>query len=199
VTKAARTLPVKAFPTAASWEAWLAEQPLTSGGVWLKLAKASAKVQSLSRQEAIDCALCHGWIDGQLDKFDENWWLIRFTPRRPNSKWSQKNRERALALVRDKRMAASGLRQIEQAKADGRWDAAYAPASTIDVPDDLAAALARNAKAKTFFATLDGTNRYSILFRVHTAKKEQTRADRIRTFVAMLARGETIHPRKRKA
>jgi uncharacterized protein YdeI (YjbR/CyaY-like superfamily) len=199
VTKAARTLPVKAFPTAAAWEAWLAEQPLTSGGVWLKLAKASAKGQSLSRQEAIDGALCHGWIDGQLDKFDENCWLIRFTPRRSNSKWSQKNRERALALVRDKRMAASGLRQIEQAKADGRWDAAYAPASTIDVPNDLAAALARNAKAKTFFATLDGANRYSILFRVHTAKKEQTRADRIRTFVAMLARGETIHPRKRKA
>lgn len=199
MTKAARSLPVKAFPTAAAWEVWLAEQPPTSGGVWLKLAKASAKAKSVSRQEAIDGALCHGWIDGQLDKFDENWWLIRFTPRKPNSKWSQKNRDRALVLIRDKRMAASGLRQIEQAKADGRWDAAYAPASTVDVPDDLAAALARNAKAKAFFATLDGTNRYSILHRVHTAKKEQTRADRISTFVEMLARGETIHPRKRKA
>ena len=189
-------LPVKAFPTLRVWEAWLAKQPATSKGLWLKLAKKSAKSASVSRAEAIDGALCHGWIDGQLDKFDDDWWLVRFTPRKPGSKWSEKNRDRALVLIREKRMAASGLREIEQAKADGRWDVAYAPQSKATVPDDLEKALAKNKNARSFFATLDSANRYAILYRVHTAAKAETRARRIEALVAMLGRGETIHPRK---
>lgn len=194
--KSSHDLPVKAFASLQVWEAWLKAQPETARGVWLKLAKKSAATASVSRQEAIDGALCHGWIDGQLDKFDENWWLIRFTPRKPTGKWSEKNRDRALALMKEGRMTAAGLRHIEQAKVDGRWDAAYASQSTVTIPEDLAAALAQDRKAKSFFATLDAVNRYSILHRVHTAKKAETRARRIETFVAMLSRGETIHPRK---
>lgn len=194
--KPERDLPVKAFASLQAWQTWLEAQPATSGGVWLKLAKKSAKAASVSRQEAIDGALCHGWIDGQLDKFDADWWLVRFTPRKPNSKWSEKNRDRALALVKEGHVTASGLREIERAKADGRWDAAYAPQSTVTIPDDLDVALAQNKKAKSFFATLDSTNRYAILHRVQTAKKAETRARRVETFVAMLSRGETIYPRK---
>lgn len=197
--KPARDLPTKAFASLQAWEAWLKAQPATSRGVWLKLAKKSANATSVSRQEAIDGALCHGWIDGQLDKFDDDWWLIRFTPRKSGGKWSEKNRDRALALIKEGRMTAAGLHHIEQAKSDGRWDAAYASQSTVTIPEDLDAALAQDKKAKSFFATLDGANRYAILYRVHTAKKAETRARRIETFVAMLSRGETIHPRKAAA
>ncbi|WP_424628029.1 YdeI/OmpD-associated family protein [Bradyrhizobium sp. SYSU BS000235] len=198
-TKSSRDLPVKAFTSPQAWEDWLKAQPATSEGVWLKLAKQSAKAASVSRQEAIDGALCHGWIDGQLDKFDEDWWLIRFTPRKPGGKWSEKNRDRALALIKEGRMTPAGLHHIEQAKSDGRWEVAYASQSKVTIPEDLDAALAQDKKAKSFFATLEGANRYSILHRVHTAKKPETRARRIETFVAMLSRGETIHPRKPKA
>ena len=196
VAKNSGDLPLKAFVSLQAWESWLKAQPATSRGVWLKLAKQSARAESVSRQEAIDGALCHGWIDGQLDKFDEDWWLIRFTPRKPDGKWSEKNRDRALALIKEGRMTAAGLHHIEQAKSDGRWDAAYASQSRATIPEDLEAALAQNNKAKSFFAALDGANRYAILYRVHTAKKAETRARRIETFVAMLSRGETIHPRK---
>lgn len=194
--KPGRDLPVKAFASLREWQTWLEAQPTTSGGVWLKLAKKSAKAASVSRQEAIDGAICHGWIDGQLDKFDADWWLVRFTPRKPNSKWSEKNRDRALALMKEGRVTAAGLREIERAKADGRWDVAYAPQSTATIPDDLDAALAQNKKAKSFFATLDSRNRFAILHRVQTAKKAETRARRVETFVAMLSRGETIYPLK---
>lgn len=193
----ARDLPVLAFKSLQAWENWLAAQPAESPGVWLKLAKKSACAPSVSRQEAIDGALCHGWIDGQLDKFDANWWLVRFTPRKPNGKWSRKNRDRALELMTLKRIKPAGRREIEQAQADGRWDQAYASQSVSEIPDDLGAALAKDRKAKAFFATLDGTNRYAILYRVMTAKKPETRARRVETFVAMLSRGETIHPRKK--
>jgi uncharacterized protein YdeI (YjbR/CyaY-like superfamily) len=193
----ARDLPVLAFKSLRAWEDWLAAQPAGSPGVWLKLAKKSAGVPSVTRQEAIDGALCHGWIDGQLDKFDADWWLVRFTPRKPNGKWSQKNRDRALELIKLKRIKPAGLGVIEQAKADGRWDQAYASQGAARIPDDLDAALAKNKKAMTFFTTLDSANRYSILHRVATAKKPETRARRIETFVAMLSRGETIHPRKK--
>lgn len=196
--KVKRDLPIVAFKSLQAWETWLAAQPAESSGVWLKLAKKSAKAASVSRQEAIDGALCHGWIDGQLDKFDDDWWLVRFTPRKPNSKWSEKNRDRASELLKLKRMSAAGLREIQQAKADGRWGQAYAPQSTAAIPDDLNAALKKNKKAMSFFATLDGANRYSIVYRVHTAKKPETRARRIETFIDMLSRGETIHPPKIK-
>jgi uncharacterized protein YdeI (YjbR/CyaY-like superfamily) len=186
-------LPIRAFADAAAWEAWLADQPRTSPGVWLKLAKASAGSASVSKAEAIDGALCHGWIDGQLNRYDDDWWLIRFTPRKARSKWSENNRTRATELLAGKRVAKAGLAEIEAAKADGRWDAAYASASTIAVPDDLAAALDAEPEARAFFDTLTGANRYAILYRVHEAKKPVTRAARIARFVAMCARGETVH------
>jgi uncharacterized protein YdeI (YjbR/CyaY-like superfamily) len=189
-------LPVLAFASSAEWEAWLEAQPATSKGVWLKLAKAASGIPSVSKQEAIDGALCHGWIDGQLDKFDTNHWVIRFTPRRPKGKWSQANRERALALIRLGRMQPAGMRAIDQAKHDGRWEAAYAPQSKATVPEDLQSVLDRSPRAKRYFDQLDSRNRYAILYRVQDAKKPETRAQRIEKYVAMLARGETIYPTK---
>lgn len=193
-----RDLPVLAFKSQPAWDEWLASRPATAKGLWLKLAKKSSGVASVSKAEAIDTALCHGWIDGQLDSFDDDFWLIRFTPRQSTSKWSEKNRSRALELIAQKLMRPAGLREIDRAKKDGRWDAAYAPQSAAEVPDDLRAALAVNRKAGRFFEQLDGANRYSILYRIHTAKKPETRAARIATFVAMLAQGKTIHPQKVK-
>ena len=174
MVKAKRDLLVIAFKSQQAWDAWLTSQPAQSKGLWLKLAKKSSGVASVSRQEAIDTALCHGWIDGQLDSFDDDYWLIRFTPRQSTSKWSEKNRARALQLVELKRMWPAGLNEIERAKKYGRWEAAYAPQSTAQVPDDLHAALAKNKKAKSFFETLDSTNRYAILHRIHNAKKAET-------------------------
>jgi uncharacterized protein YdeI (YjbR/CyaY-like superfamily) len=189
-------LPVLAFASSAEWEAWLAAQPDTSKGVWLKLAKAASGIPSVSKQEAIDGALCHGWIDGQLDKFDADHWLIRFTPRRPNGVWSRINRERALVLIELGRMRPAGLKEIERAKHDGRWEAAYAQQSKATVPDDLQSALDRKPAAKRHFEKLDSHNRYAILYRVQGAKKPETRAQRIEKYVTMLARGETIYPKK---
>jgi uncharacterized protein YdeI (YjbR/CyaY-like superfamily) len=199
MAKARRDLPVIAFKSQRAFEVWLAAQPDNSRGLWLKIAKKSSGMISISRDEAVDAALCHGWIDGQLDSFDDAYWLIRFTRRQPASIWSEKNRARALQLVELGVMRRSGLREIDRAKADGRWDRAYAGASTAKVPDDLRAALAKDKKAAAFFETLDAKNRYAILYRTHNAKKAETRAARIAKFVAMLARGETIHPQKAKA
>lgn len=192
-------LPVLAFKTQPAWDAWLASQPMGAEGLWLKLAKKSSGIASVSRAEAIDTALCHGWIDGQLDSFDDDFWLVRFTPRQPTSKWSEKNRSRALELIAQKLMRPAGLSAIERARKDGRWDSAYAPRSTAEVPDDLRIALTKSEKAARFFETLDGANRYAILYRVQTAKKPETRAARIAAYVAMLAEGKTIHPQKVKA
>jgi uncharacterized protein YdeI (YjbR/CyaY-like superfamily) len=148
-------------------------------------------------EEAIDGALCHGWIDGQLQPYDERYWLVRFTPRSERSKWSRLNRARVEDLIEKGRMCAAGLEEVNRAKADGRWDAAYPPQSKAAVPDDLQLALNQNTEAQRQFAKLDSANRYAILYRVHEAKKPETRADRIEKYVRMLARGETIHPRKR--
>lgn len=186
-------LPIIGFAEAGAFDAWLAAEPRDSKGLWLKLGKKGAGVASLSKAEAIDAALCHGWIDGQLDKYDEMHWLVRFTPRKRASKWSEVNRRRALELIAEGRMRPAGLAEIEAAKADGRWDAAYAPASTAQVPPDLQAALDAAPKAASFFATLKGANRYAIIYRIGTAKKEETRARRIADFIAMLERGETVH------
>jgi uncharacterized protein YdeI (YjbR/CyaY-like superfamily) len=198
MAKAKRDLPVVAFKSQQAWDAWLTSQSAQSKGLWLKLAKKASGITSVSKAEAIDTALCHGWIDGQLDSFDGNYWLIRFTPRQSTSKWSEKNRARALQLVELKRMQSAGLGEIERAKKDGRWDAAYAPQSTAQVPDDLCAALAKNKQAKSFFETLDSTNRYAILHRIHDAKKAETRMARIEKYVAMLIEGKTIYPQKPK-
>ena len=196
MAKARRDLPVVAFKSQQAFDSWLVSQPADSRGLWLKIARKSSGISSISRDEAVDTALCHGWIDGQLDSFDDKYWLISFTPRKSTSIWSEKNRARALELVKLGEMRTAGLRQIDRAKADGRWERAYAAASTATVPDDLRAALARNKKAAAFFETLDAKNRYAILHRTHNAKKAETRAARIAKFVAMLARGETIHPQK---
>lgn len=185
-----------AFRTASQWERWIAKQPRSSKGVWLKLAKKDSGIRSVSHQEAIDGALCHGWIDGQLQKYDERCWLIRFTPRSSRSKWSKINQARARTLSDDKRLSPAGLEEIQRAKADGRWEAAYAPQSKAVVPLDLQQALDKNPKAKQLFLKLDSANRYAILYRVHDAKKPETRAKRIEQYVEMLARGETLHPRK---
>ena len=196
MAKSRRDLPVIAFKTQQAWDAWLTSQQAPSKGLWLKLAKKSSGLASVSKPEAIDTALCHGWIDGQLDSFDDHYWLIRFTPRQSASKWSEKNRTRALELVALGRMRPAGLNEIERAQNDGRWNAAYAPQSTAHVPDDLRAVLAKNKKAKSFFETLDSANRYAILHRIHVAKKPETRMARIEKYVAMLIEGKTIHPPK---
>ncbi len=185
---------MRSFASSAEWEAWLVSQPLTSKGVWLKLAKGASNIASVSKREAIDGALCHGWIDGLVNKFDADYWLIRFTPRRPKGKWSRINRARALVLIKLGQMRPAGMSEITRAKLDGRWSAAYEPQSKAKVPEDLQRVLDRNPAAKRHFDRLDSANRYAILYRVHDAKKPETRMDRIEKFVTMLSRGETIHP-----
>jgi uncharacterized protein YdeI (YjbR/CyaY-like superfamily) len=199
MAKPSRDLPVLAFKSQRAFDTWLASQPAHCRGLWLKVAKKSSGIASISRDEAVDAALCHGWIDGQLDRFDDAHWLIRFTPRQSTSKWSEKNRARAVELAALGRMRGAGLSEIERAKKDGRWDAAYAAQSTAQVPDDLQRALSKSKKAKAFFETLDSKNRFAILYRIHGAKKPETRAARIEKFVAMLIAGETLHPRRAKA
>jgi len=189
-----RDLPVLAFASRAAWEAWLAERHASSSGLWLKIAKKGSGIDSVSYAEALDAALCYGWIDGQKDKLDDDHWLQRFTPRTPRSKWSKINCDKAEALLEKGEMRAPGRREIERAKADGRWEAAYQGQRTATVPDDLERALAKNRRARDFFATLDGANRYAILYRIHEAKKPETRAHRIEKYVAMLAAGQKIHP-----
>lgn len=185
-------LPIKPFRDAAAWEKWLAAHSAHKG-VWLKIAKKDAGIASVSYAEALDVALCHGWIDGQKHGCDERFFLQRFTPRRPKSLWSKINIGHVERLTAACRMQAAGLREVDAAKADGRWQAAYDGAASMQVPEELAAALAKNRKAKAFFDRLDKTNRYSVCWRVHTAKKPETRAARIMKLVDMLARGEKIH------
>ncbi len=186
-------LPILAFRDAAVLERWLEAQANNSRGLWIKFAKAGSGVASVSKADAIDAALCHGWIDGQLDKYDDDHWLVRFTPRTARSKWSQVNRQRATELLEAGRMTPLGLAQVEAAKADGRWDAAYASASKAEVPADLRAALDQNPRAAAFFATLSGANRYAVLYRIGAVRKPETRARKIAQFVAMLERHETVH------
>jgi uncharacterized protein YdeI (YjbR/CyaY-like superfamily) len=186
--------PVGSFATREAWEAWLAEQHASSSGLWLKLAKKGSGLESISRADALEVALCYGWIDGQADSFDDDHWLQRFTPRTPRSKWSRINREKAMQLIETGAMKPAGLREIERAKADGRWAAAYEPPSTATIPDDLQAELAKSDRAGEFFATLDSRNRYAILHRIQDAKRPETRARRIAKYVAMLNEGKKIYP-----
>lgn len=186
-------LPILAFADARAFDAWLVSQGASAPGLWLKLAKKGAPEPTIAKAEAIDAALCHGWIDGQLDTYDDHYWLIRFTPRKRRSRWSKLNRTRASALLAEGRVRPAGLAQIELAKSDGRWEAAYAPASAAEAPPDLAAALAANPKAAAFFATLKGANRYAVIYRIGAVKTPEARARKIARFVAMLERGETIH------
>jgi uncharacterized protein YdeI (YjbR/CyaY-like superfamily) len=187
-------LEIVAFASAEAFEAWLGENHAVSPGIWLKLRKKSPGVVALDYARALDVALCYGWIDGQKAAFDDQWWLQRFTPRTARSKWSKVNRDKAAALIEQGRMRPAGRAEVDRAMADGRWEAAYDGSKAATVPDDLAAALAADPAAAEFFATLDRQNRYAILYRVQDAKRPETRARRIETYVAMLARGEKLHP-----
>jgi uncharacterized protein YdeI (YjbR/CyaY-like superfamily) len=189
-------LPALAFDDRAAWESWLETNGARSPGLWMKLAKAGAPRPTIGKAEAIEGALCHGWIDGQLAGFDEHHFLIRFTRRRPGSRWSAVNRDAAQRLIEAGRVSAAGLREVEAARADGRWEAAYAPQSKAEPPPDLLAALEANPAAALLFAGLDRANRYAVIYRVRDAKRPETRARRIGEYVEMLARGETIHPRR---
>lgn len=180
--------------SARAFESWLRKNHCACDGVWLEIAKGGAPEATIRYAEALEIALCYGWIDGQKKSKDALYWLQRFTPRQARSMWSKANRERAEALFAAGRMQPSGQAEIDRAKADGRWDAAYDGARTARVPADLQAALDAQPTARAFFATLNAANRYAVLWRVQTAKKPETRARRIETLVAMLARGEKLHP-----
>jgi uncharacterized protein YdeI (YjbR/CyaY-like superfamily) len=186
-------LPIVPFTSAGDLRTWLHDNHRDSAGIWLKIAKKGTGIDTVTYDEAVDAALCYGWIDGQKGKFDDTWWLQRFTPRRPRSKWSKINCDRATKLIASGAMEPAGLAEVEAAKADGRWDAAYAGQRTATVPEDLQAALDADPDAKAFFATLNSANRYAILYRVQDAKRPETRAKRIATFVEMLREGRTLH------
>lgn len=193
----ATELPELVVEDAAAWRAWLAEHHDAPDGVWLVLAKGGTTTPtSLTYDEALDEALCQGWVDGQLDRRDELTFRRRFTPRRARGSWSARNVRIVERLTAEGRMCPAGLAAVEAARADGRWDAAYAGSSTIEVPDDLAAALDAEPAARAMFERLNRQNRYAVLYRVGTAKRADTRARKIEQYVAMLARGETLYPQK---
>jgi uncharacterized protein YdeI (YjbR/CyaY-like superfamily) len=186
-------LPIALFASREDLEAWLEENHGLAAGLWLKIAKKGSGVESVNYAEALELALCFGWIDSQKRGFDDAFFLQRFTPRRPRGKWSQINRAKAEELIAAGAMRPAGLAEVEAAKGDGRWEAAYAGQRTAMVPDDLRHELDRNKAASEFFAKLDSANRYAILYRLQEAKKPETRQKRLRKFVAMLERGEKIH------
>jgi uncharacterized protein YdeI (YjbR/CyaY-like superfamily) len=187
-------LPILLFTSQGEWEAWLQEHHAASRGVWLRHAKKASGLQSVSYAEALDIALCYGWIDGQKKSYDESSWLQKWTPRGLKSIWSKVNREKIQQLTERGRMQPAGIAAVEAAKQDGRWDAAYDSPSQATVPDDFQAALDRHPQASAFFATLNSQNRYGILWRIQTAKKRETRAKRIQQFIELLERHETLYP-----
>jgi uncharacterized protein YdeI (YjbR/CyaY-like superfamily) len=187
-------LPIVPFADATAWEAWLESNHATSRGLWVQLAKKDSGIASVTYAAALDVALCYGWIDGQKGALDARYWLQKFTPRGRASRWSKINRERALALKREGRMRPTGLAEMERARADGRWEAAYASQRAATVPDDLQAALDQNPEAKAFFGTLNSPNRYAILYRLQDAKRPETRARRLAQFVEMLNEKRKIYP-----
>lgn len=186
-------LPVELFKDQKHWSAWLDKHHGKSPGLWLRLAKKGSDIPSVSYAEALEVALCHGWIDGQKKAFDESFWLQKFTPRGDRSLWSKINREKAEDLIRTGRMMPAGLAAIDRARQNGRWEAAYDSPGNATVPSDFQAELDRHPKAKAFFGTLNSANRYAILWRIQTVKKAETRARRIQQFIEMLERNEKIH------
>jgi len=186
-------LPILPFASKKKWTDWLAKQHDKSPGVWLKIAKRDSGIPSVTYDEAVESALCYGWIDGQKKGFDDKYWLQKFTPRGSKSIWSKINTEKVERLIESGEMKPAGLKSIEAAKNDGRWDAAYASQKNISIPDDFHSALDKNKKAKAFFETLKSAERYSFLFRIQTAKKAETRAKRIQQFIEMLERNEKFH------
>jgi len=193
MTESYKGLPVIYFESQAALEKWLEENHTSSEGVWLKLAKKTSGIDSVSYMEAVETCLCYGWIDSQKAGFDELFWLQRFTPRRPKSKWSRDNRDKATELIEGGRMRPAGLREVELAKADGRWGAAYASQSKIVVPEDFQLRLDQNPTAQDFFITLNAVNRYAILYRIQDAKKPETREKRMSQFIQMLNEHKTIY------
>jgi uncharacterized protein YdeI (YjbR/CyaY-like superfamily) len=187
-------LPIIPFASRDAWEAWLEEHHATSDGLRLEIAKKGSGIETVSYTEALEAALCYGWIDGQKSSFDENYWLQRFTPRRPRSKWSKGNRQTATVLIEKDRMKPAGLREVERAKADGRWDSAYNAQSTATVPEDFRRDLEKNEVAREFFATLDSRNRYAILYQIQDAKRPETWKRRIEKYVAMLSEQKKLYP-----
>jgi uncharacterized protein YdeI (YjbR/CyaY-like superfamily) len=181
------------FTSSGDFRTWLATNHSQEGGIWLRIYKKASGVATVTYAEALDQALCFGWIDGQKKPYDEQSWLQRYTPRRPRSGWSKNNTQHAERLIKSGEMAPAGLKEVKTAKADGRWKAAYDSFSKAAVPDDFLAELAKNKKAKGFFETLNRTNLYSIAYRLQTAKKPETREKRMRVIIGMLARGETFH------
>jgi uncharacterized protein YdeI (YjbR/CyaY-like superfamily) len=186
-------LPILPFERPEDWAAWLNENQAASSGVWLRLAKKASGLPSVSYAEALEVALCYGWIDGKKKSYDESWWLQKFTPRGEKSAWSKINRQKALALIEAGKMTPAGLKAVERARQDGRWDAAYDSPSAATVPNDFQAQLDGHARAKAFFATLDSRNRYAILYRIQNAKKAETRQKRIRQFIDMLEKHEKLY------
>jgi uncharacterized protein YdeI (YjbR/CyaY-like superfamily) len=187
-------LPQITFATDADWEAWLDEHHGDADGVWIRIAKKGTGIDSVRYPEVLETAICFGWIDGRREGLDDTWFLQRFTPRTARSRWSRINRDKAERLIAEGRMRPRGLAETEAAQADGRWAAAYEGQRTIEVPDDLRRELDARPEAAAFFATLSSQNRYAILYRLQDAKRPETRARRLATFVAMLEAGETIHP-----
>jgi len=193
VEKKSSDLPTLPFASQKKWASWLAKQHAKSLGIWLKLAKKDSGIASVTYDEALDVALCYGWIDGQKKGFDDKYWLQKFTPRGSKSIWSKINTVKAEKLIASGEMKSAGLKAIELAKRDGRWAAAYESQKNISVPDDFQSVLDKNKKAKDFFATLNSVNRYAILFRIHNAKKAETRVKRIQQFIEMLEKKEKIY------
>jgi uncharacterized protein YdeI (YjbR/CyaY-like superfamily) len=193
-TNALDTGPARLFKNKRDWAAWLEKNHRTSPGLWLRLAKKDSGLRSVSYQEAVEVALCFGWIDGQKRPESEQAWLQRFVARSKQSVWSKINREKALALIASGAMKAAGLEAIAIAKSNGRWDAAYDSPSGATVPADLRAALDANPRAAAFFKTLNGANRYAVIWRIQTARKAETRARKIEQLIAMLEQQEKLHP-----
>jgi len=181
------------FESEAAWENWLEENHTSADGLWLKIAKKASGYASVTYPEALTVALCFGWIDGQKKSFDDDYWLQKFTPRRKRSNWSKINRGKAEALIKQGRMRAAGMREIEQAQADGRWDAAYESQGTIEVPEEFQKELDKNPKAQEFFNRLNRANRYAILYRIVSGKKPETRQRNIDKFIKMLNKGKKIY------
>jgi len=186
-------LQIFSFKSPRAWASWLDKNHSTSSGIWLRFFKKDSGVASVTYAEALDEALCYGWIDGQLDKYDEKSWLRKFTPRRPKSVWSKRNIEHVIRLTDAGKMKPAGLKEVEAAKADGRWERAYDSPSAMQVPDDFLKELSKNKKAKTFFETLNKANTYAIAWRLQTAKRPETREKRMIKFIQMLENGEKLH------
>jgi uncharacterized protein YdeI (YjbR/CyaY-like superfamily) len=184
---------IKFFENQESWENWLEENHDSSSGIRLQIAKKQSGVISLSYEEALESALCYGWIDSKKETFDDKTWLQRFTPRGVKSIWSKVNKEKAELLIKNGRMKPSGMKAIEIAKQNGQWDRAYEPQSSTTIPEDFEIELNKNSIAKAFFETLDSRNRYAILFRIKSAKKQETRIKRIHQFIMMLEKGKKIY------